>query len=107
MAKWSGIIGFANTVEDPDNPGVYVEDIEERNYKGDLIRVSRNLQSASNTVNDNINISNEISIIADPYVKDNLYSIRYVTFMGAKWKISNVQVNYPRLTLSIGGLYNG
>jgi hypothetical protein len=27
--------------------------------------------------------------------------------MGANWKISNVEVHYPRLILTIGGVYNG
>jgi hypothetical protein len=33
--------------------------------------------------------------------------MRYVEFMGTKWKITNIEVQYPRLTLSIGGEYNG
>lgn len=105
MAKFYGEIGFAVVEEDPIGSGVWVEKFIERNYYGDLTRNSRRLQDA-NQVNDNINISNEISIIADPYVNDNLYAIRYVVFMGAKWKVSNVEVQYPRLILTLGGLYN-
>lgn len=103
MAKWFGKIGFAETVE--IKPGVWKEQITERNYYGDLIRNTRRLQS-TDKLNDDIDISNEISIIADPYANQNFYSIRYVEFMGAKWKISNVEVSFPRLTLTIGGLYN-
>lgn len=104
MAKFYGKIGYANTVE--TKPGVYEEQIVERSYYGDLIRNTRRLQSADQ-VNDNINISNEISIVADPYATNNFHTMRYVIFMGTKWKISNVEVSYPRLILTLGGVYNG
>lgn len=103
MAKWFGKIGYAETVETV--PGVWKEQITEREYYGDLIRNNRRLQSASQ-VNDNIEISNEISIVADPYANENFHSMRYVEFMGTKWKITSVDVQYPRLTLSLGGVYN-
>ena len=104
MAKFYGKIGYANTVE--TKPGVYEEQIVERSYYGDLIRNTRRLQSADQ-VNDDINISNEISIVADPYATSNVQTMRYAVFMGTKWKISNVEVSYPRLILTLGGVYNG
>lgn len=104
MAKFYGKIGYANTVE--TKPGVYEEQIVERSYYGDLIRNTRRLQSAEQ-VNDDINISNEISIVADPYATNNFHTMRYAVFMGTKWKISNVEVSYPRLILTLGGVYNG
>lgn len=104
MAKFYGKIGYANTVE--TKPGVCEEQIVERSYYGDLIRNTRRLQSADQ-VNDNINISNEISIVADPYATNNFHTMRYAVFMGTKWKISNVEVSYPRLILTLGGVYNG
>lgn len=103
MAKFYGEIGYAKIVE--TEPGVWEEQIVKRNYYGDIIRNTRSLQTSDN-VNDNINISNEISIVADPYANENFHSMRYVYFMGAKWKITSVEVKYPRLILSIGGLYN-
>lgn len=104
MAKYYGVIGYAETVETA--PGVYEEQITERNYYGELVRNTRRLQT-SDQVNDNINIANEISIIADPFATQNFHAMRYVEFMGAKWKITNVEVRYPRLILTIGGVYNG
>lgn len=104
MAKFYGKIGYVNTVE--TKPGVYEEQIVERYYYGDLIRNTRRLQSADQ-VNDDINISNEISIVADPYATNNFHTMRYAVFMGTKWKISNVEVSYPRLILTLGGVYNG
>lgn len=104
MAKYYGKIGFAESVE--STPGVHVEKIVERNYYGELVRNSRRLQSA-NQLNDNINISNEISIVADPYADKNFHMMRYIEFMGTKWKISNVEVQPPRLILTVGGVWNG
>ena len=103
MPKFYGAVGYAKTVE--TSPGVSVEQITERNYYGDVIRNTRRLQG-TDKVNDDINVSNEISIVADPYANDHFYAIRYVVFQGAKWKVSNVDVQYPRLILSLGGLYN-
>lgn len=104
MSKWFGKIGYATTKE--TTPGVWEEIITEREYFGDVYRNTRKLQSASQ-VNDDINVSNEISIVADPFARDNFYSMRYVEFMGTKWKVSNIEVQYPRLNLTIGGVYNG
>lgn len=103
MKKWFGVIGYAET--NKTNPGVWEEKITEREYFGDVIRNTRRLQT-SDKVNDDVNIANEISIVADPYAYENFHLMRYVSFMGSKWKISNIQVDYPRLTLTIGGLYN-
>lgn len=104
MAKFYGEIGYAETVE--TKPGVWTEQITKRNYYGELVRNTRRLQTVSQ-LNDNINVANEISILADPYANENFHSMRYVEFMGAKWKISNVEVQYPRLILTLGGVYNG
>lgn len=104
MAKWCGKIGYAEMIE--YEPGRWEENCVERTYYGDVIRNTRLLQN-SGGVNDNINVGNQISIIADPYANQNFHSMRYVEFMGSKWKVSNVDVQYPRLILTIGGLYNG
>lgn len=104
MGKFYGSIGYAETVE--TSPGVWVEQITERKYYGDVSRDSRRLQSA-NQLNDNINVSSEISIVADPYAYNHFHSMRYVEFMGAKWKVSTVEPKPPRLILTLGGLYNG
>ena len=87
MAKFYGAIGYAETVE--TTPGVWKEQITERKYYGELIRNTRRLQTADQ-LNDNINVANEISIVADPFAIHNFHSMRYVEFMDAKWKISSV-----------------
>ena len=103
MAKFYGEIGFGTSIE--TSPGVYEDQVTTRNYYGDLIKNTRRLES-SGSVNDDVNISNQISIVADPYANENFYTMRYVKFMGSKWKISDVEVQYPRLILTIGGVYN-
>lgn len=103
MPKYYGKIGYVETVE--TTPGVWEEQIHEHEYFGDLIRNSRKLQNGDRVVSD-FTISNQISIIADPYAYDHFSSMRYATVMGAKWTITDVEVQYPRLILSLGGIYN-
>ena len=104
MAKFYGVIGFA--VTERTERGIYEEKIVENEYVGDVIRNTRRLKEASK-INDDITISNQISIIADPYATNNFHTMRYIVFMGSKWKITEVEVQYPRLILTLGGLYNG
>lgn len=103
MAKFFGKIGYAETKQ--TSPGVWEEEITEREYFGDITRNTRRLQSSGN-LNDNIVIANEISIVSDPFANQNFHAMRYVEFMGTKWKISNVEVQYPRLILTLGDQYN-
>ena len=104
MGKWAGKIGFA--VPKETTPGVWKDEIVRRTYYGDMTRNTRRLQSSGN-LNDNLVITNELSIIADPYANENFHAIRYAEFMGTKWKISGVQVQFPRLILELGEVYNG
>lgn len=102
--KYHGRVGFVTFVE--KIPGVQVEKPVEREYFGDILRNSKRWDSAQQ-VNPNLNINNQISIVADPYARENLFAIRYISWMGALWDITSVDVQYPRLILSIGGVYNG
>lgn len=104
MPKFFGVIGFCETVE--TSPGIWEEKITEKKYYGDVSRNIRKLETGE-SINDNININNEISIIADPYANNHFHAIRYVEWMGAKWKVSTVEVRRPRLVLSLGDVYNG
>lgn len=105
MAKWYGKIGYAETVE--VKPGVWDEQWTERSYYGDLIRNARRLQSADYKTNDDVVVSNTLSIVSDPYAMNHFHSMRYAELYGAKWKIDNVDVQPPRLLLTLGGVYNG
>lgn len=104
MAKFSGNVGYIKSVQ--TEPGVWENKVIEKLYYGDLVKnTSRYVNSES--TNDDININNNISIVADPFACENFQHMRYVVFMNNKWKISNVEVAYPRLILTIGGLYHG
>lgn len=104
MSKWFGKIGYAVTGE--TEPGVWEDTIVVRDYYGDLTSDRRKRQSSGN-INDDINLANVISIIADPFAIENCSHMAYAEIMGAKWKITEVEVQYPRLILTIGGVYNG
>lgn len=103
MAKFCGAIGFAS--EEETSPSVYTEDIEERIYYGDVIRSVRKWEG-SEYLNDNFNIQNEISILADSFLMNHTHLMRYVSYLGTKWKISSCNMQYPRMILTIGGVYN-
>ena len=102
--RFYGAIGYAVTQE--TSPDVWEESIQEVYYRGDVRRVTRRLVSGEK-VNDDINISNEISILADAFALQNFQNIRYVKWNDVKWKVSSITVDRPRMTLEIGGLYNG
>lgn len=104
MAKYHGKIGFVHFTEKV--PGVVVEVPVEREYFGEVLRNTKRWDSAQQ-VNPNLNINNQISVVADPYARDNLSAIRYASWIGALWEITSVEVQYPRLILQIGGVYNG
>lgn len=105
MAKWAGIVCFRDEVESETDPGVWVKVLTEKNYYGDILKNISSLKNEA-VINDDINVSNQISIISDPYVRENFHKIIYLTFMGAKWKARQVEVQYPRLVITLGGLYN-
>lgn len=104
--KFHGRIGFwLGDVE--TEPGVWKPNIVEKSYVGDILRNYRKFQPVSDKVNDDLTINNQFSILSDLYLRENLSSIRYVLWNGARWKINTVEINYPRIILEIGGVYNG
>jgi hypothetical protein len=105
MAKFYGVIGYIEEVE--TKPGVWTPKVTERNYFGDVLRDSSGWSVQSDSTNDDLTINNQISVVADPFAYQNVRFMKYVVFMGTKWKIKNVEIKYPRVVLSIGGVYNG
>ena len=104
MAKFYGAIGYALLEE--SSPGVWIDTIVEKNYRGDIILDQRRFQSSEN-LNDNINIDNSISILADAYAYENLGFMKYIVWNNVAWKIQSFSINRPRIVLQIGGVYNG
>lgn len=105
MSKFYGAVGYAVTPVE-SAPGIWVESYVERYYPGELMRNSRRMQGESKR-NVDIDISNEVSIVADPYAYENFHAIRYVEFMNSKWKVTSVEIQYPRIRLTLGGLFHG
>lgn len=104
MAKFYGVVGYGVTVD--KGGGVFDQNVVERPYYGDVIRNTRKWENGEQ-LNDNLNVKNSISIVADAYAYEHFFAIRYVSWMGTKWKVHNVEVERPRLILEIGGVYNG
>lgn len=102
--KFYGAIGYGETVE--LRPGAWDDVITEKNYYGEVVRNSRRMQEGEK-VNDDLSVGNSISIIADAYANEHFHAIRYVRWVGTLWKVSNVDVESPRLILRLGGVYNG
>ena len=105
MAKFYGAVGYGIPTE--TSPGVWTDQIVERNYSGDVLKNYKS-SSAGESINDNIIVSNNISIISDPFAMNHFHTIKYIRWMGAEWKVSSVDATqYPRLILTLGGAYNG
>lgn len=104
MAKYYGKIGYAISQE--TRPGVWEDKIIVKPFSGEQLN-TRSKWDISSNKNDNIDIPNQLSIVADPFAYQNFYNIRYIEFLGCKWKVNSVEIQRPRLILSIGGVYNG
>ena len=106
MARFYGAVGYIVDQEKEDSPDVIVEAPVEKFYKGDMLSNARRLTQSSE-LNDDVTISDQISIVADPYAFAHIFAMRYVKWMGCAWKVTNVEVKTPRLILTLGGVYNG
>lgn len=106
--RYYDIIGFETTAPKSEGSDVWVPTTVEKRYYGDIVRNSRRLQSPEFTsVNDEISISNQISLMADEFALKNFHEIRYAVFQGTKWKVTDIEFQGPRLLLTLGGVYNG
>lgn len=110
MAKFYGRIGYGTAKEivddTEDGTGVWVDEIVEYSYYGDVLRDTRNLREGEN-LNADLSVENLISIVADEYANEHFFAIRYVEWAGTLWTVSSVEVQRPRLLLRLGEVYNG
>lgn len=106
MARFHGEVGYGHSKETPPGSGKWVDEITEFPYTGDVIRNARNVDPGEN-LNPDISLGNRISIVADQYAVDNKAFIKYVRWEGALWTVTSVEVQRPRLILSMGRVYNG
>ena len=103
MARFGGNVGYAEIVE--VRPGVHKETFVERPYRGDFQRKSRRLEIGDDINSESV-VSQTVSIVADAYAYENFMNIRYLVWMGDKWKVNNVDVERPRLIMTVGAKYN-
>ena len=103
--KWYGEIGFREEVE--ESPGDWIPKITKKNFYGDVLRSSWREQQGDK-INPDLQVSNKLSVVADPFIQNNFHKIAYVKYGGAKWTVSDVEQDpdRPRLTLSLGSLYH-
>ena len=102
MSRFSGKLGFVMTRETEE--GVWLEDVVEIPVKGTIRSLwGRNDNNAS--VNTDLRLTNEISVLMDTKIKTHLETLKYVVWKGSKWEVQSIGVNYPRLTINLGGLY--
>lgn len=106
MARFSGVIGYGETVESPPDSGKWVKQVTELPYRGDVLRSTRQLEEGVD-LNKNITVRNRISVVADEYATQHFFAIIYVMWQGARWTVTDVEVQHPRLILSLGEVYNG
>jgi hypothetical protein len=104
MSKFYGIVGYVTQSE--VSPGIWDDVVVERQYRGDILQNIRKWDVTDHK-NDNIAISNRISIVADPFAYENFATIRYVSWAGVRWKVNSIEIQRPRLTLVLGEIYNG
>lgn len=104
MSKYFGKIGYYTTVE--TRPGIYEPQLTEREYYGDELRNLRRFERSSK-VNEDLNINVTLSIVADPFAYNHFHEIKYAIYNGSMWKVTVVEPQFPRLILTLGGLYNG
>lgn len=106
MARYYGKVGYGITEEKPEGSGIWVDEIVEKPYFGDTLRDSVSSQTGY-SINDNLNIGSKFSILADPFAYQNFQYIKYIEYLGALWKVTSVEVQYPRLIITVGGIWNG
>ena len=103
--KWHGNIGYSKTVVTA--PGVHTPQITVYEYDGDIIRASTRQAGNPDSTNDNLTLNCQISIVADPFAIENFYSMKWIEFMGTRWRVASVEPQFPRLLITPGGVYNG
>jgi len=105
MAKFYGLLGFVQQQE--TSPGVWTDVITEKNYYGEITRDTRRLQQGEK-LNDDVVVNNIVSVVSDPFADGAIMAIRYVEWLGVKWKVNSIDnTQPPRIILSIREPYNG
>lgn len=106
MNRFSGKVGYMIQKEDPNQLGCWYTEIVAKQHSGNILS-NQQRNSDAGKVNDDVVITNKFSIIANPFASKNYHNAKYVEYRGTKWEVSTVEYAYPRIILSVGGVYNG
>lgn len=106
MNRFCGKVGFVSTSEDPEGSGVFKETVVEKKYYGDFVS-SGYRRDDNQVINANIQLSNRVSLLTDPYAFKNASYIAYVEIAGTKWAVSSIEFQGKRLICSFKGIYTG
>lgn len=104
VKKYFGRVGFVKYEE--SSPGVWRTIVTEKKYRGDVLQNRANI-NPSDSVSDELRLSNRISIICDSFAIENFQWIKYIEYLGTMWIVSLAEVQRPRVILTMGGVYNG
>lgn len=104
MAKYAGLVGYATDVQ--SSPGVWSQVIAPKRMRGDIIRQSSSNQN-DDKVNSDVALVHRVSLVGDAFAFDNYFKIKWVTLYGQKWEVTTIEVQRPRLIVSLGGIWNG
>ncbi len=104
MAKFAGLVGYVTQKE--HESGVWLPETVERKMHGDVIRAASSF-NANEKVNEDVILQQRISLVGDQYAYANFTGLKYVTYLGVKWKVLSIEVNRPRLVVTLGGVWNG
>lgn len=110
MAKFAGLVGYVTQEESA--PGVWSPVENPKPMKGDIIRQSSTNGNGSRIgdtgkVNDDITLGHRVSLLGDAYAFENYFSIKWVQIGSKKWTVTSVEMQRPRVIVSLGGLWNG
>jgi hypothetical protein len=110
MSKYAGLVGYVTQEESV--PGVWSQVEKTSTMKGDIIRQSStngNGARISDTgkINDDISLSHRVSLLGDAYAFNNYYAIKWIKIDGHKWQVTSVELQRPRIIITVGGLWNG
>lgn len=103
MARFTGLVGYVTQEE--STPGVWSPVESPKRMKGDIIRQSSSQNG--DKVNSDVTLNHRVSLLGDAYAFGNYYNIKWIMVDGVKWEVTSVEVQRPRLTVSLGGLWNG
>lgn len=97
------MVGFVEQVREN---GVTRDVATERPYVGSEETNTRYFSNSDSVIGE-IRFQTRVSIMADPYALENFTKIRYVEWAGSLMTVDSIDKKRPRLTLVLGGVYNG